>query len=82
MPHLVPRKKWNTETRNVRIDDYVVIADPNSIRGKWETGRVVQVYPGQDGLIRSVLVKTAKGSYSRPISKIAVIYPAEGYEDE
>ena len=62
--------------------DCVVLADPNALRGKWETGRIVQVFPGQDGLVRNVMVKTTKGTYSRPISKIAVIYPVEGYEDE
>jgi hypothetical protein len=28
-----------------------------------------------------VKVRTATGTYSRPISKICVIYPAEGYDD-
>ncbi|XP_028405249.1 uncharacterized protein LOC114527754 [Dendronephthya gigantea] len=82
LPQLTPRKKWNTESRNVRIDDYVVVADTNAVRGKWETGRVIQVLPGQDDFVRNVVVKTSKGTYSRPIHKIAIIYPAEGYEDE
>ena len=50
----------------------LVLADPNALRGKWKTGRTVQVFQGQDGLVRNVMMKAAKGTYSRPISKIAV----------
>lgn len=81
LPFLVPRKKWNRKNRNVRVDDYVVVAEANAVRGKWQTGRVVQVFPGDDGLVRNVEVKTATGLYRRPITKISVVYPVEGFED-
>ena len=42
--------------------------------------RIVDVFPGADGKVRNVKVKTAKGVYSRPVTKIAVIYPSEGYD--
>ena len=77
----MPRKKWNTERRNVRVDDIVMVADPNAVRGKWTIGRVMSVYPGSDGKIRNVKVKTSTSEYQRPITKIVVIYPAEGYEE-
>ena len=77
-PSLVPRKKWQVEKRNVRPDDIVVVSDPNALRGKWSIGRVLEVHPGPDGRVRNVEVKTATGTYSRPITKIAVIHPAEG----
>ena len=82
LPQLTPRRKWNVQSRNVRIDDFVIMSDSNAIRGKWTTGRVIEVFKGNDGFVRNVKVKTATGIYSRPISKICVIYPAEGYEDE
>ena len=77
-PSLVPRKKWQLEKRNVRPDDIVVVSDPNALRGKWSIGRVLEVHPGPDGRVRNVEVKTSTGMYSRPITKIAVIHPAEG----
>ena len=82
LPHLVPRKKWNTSTRNVSVGDYVIIADPNAVRGKWTTGRVTQTFPGEDGLVRNVKVRTASGSYMCPITKLCVIYPVEGFDDQ
>ena len=78
---MVPRKKWDAQRRNVLVDDVVNIADSNAVRGKWYVGRVMQVYPGKDGQVRNVKVKTATGEYRRPITQIVVIYPAEGYED-
>ena len=53
---------------------------PNAIRGKWNVSRIVEVYPGQDGKVRNVRVKTRTGEYQRPITKIAVIQPAEEYD--
>ena len=48
-PPLFPRKKWNAEKRNVQIDDFVIVHTQNAIRGNWNIGRIVNVYPGQDG---------------------------------
>ena len=81
-PSLLPRKQWHAEKRNVRVDDFVIVQASNAIRGTWNVGRVVSVYPGKDGKVRNVKIKTCSGEYERPITKIAVIYPAEGYEDQ
>ena len=43
----------------------------------WPLGRVTEVYPGQDGLVRVVSVKTARGIYRRPVVKVAVLIPSE-----
>ena len=58
-----------------------MVADPNAVHGKWAIGRVMSVYPGSDGKIRNVKVKTPTSEYQRPITKIVIIYPAEGYEE-
>ena len=79
---LVPRKKWRAERRSVRVGDVVTVSDTNPVRGKWCVGRVLEVFPGLDGKVRNVKVKTESEEYQRPITKIAVIYPAEGYDDK
>eukprot|EP00057_Strongylocentrotus_purpuratus_P004826 XP_003729535.1 PREDICTED: uncharacterized protein LOC100892047 [Strongylocentrotus purpuratus] len=81
LPLLTPRRKWNVHRRNVRVDDIVMFADANSVRSKWTIARIIEVFPGDDGKVRNVKVKTMNSEYRRPITKIAVIYPAEGYED-
>ncbi|XP_068742525.1 uncharacterized protein [Montipora capricornis] len=76
-PSLVPRKQWQIERRNVKVNDIVTVADSNAVRGKWCTGRIMEVYPGPDGRVRNVKIKTSTGVYSRPVTKISVICPAE-----
>ena len=63
------------------MNDFVIVSDSNAVRGKWNTGRIVEVFPGNDNLVRNVKVKTTTGTYSRPVSKICVIHPAEDPED-
>ena len=60
----------------------MIVQTPGAVRGNWNVGRVVSVYPGQNGRVRNVKVKTRTGEYESPITKIAVIYPAEGYGDD
>ena len=79
-PLLVPRRRWNVDRRNVCVDDFLMVQDSNALRGKWITGPLIEVYPGQDGKVRNVKVKTPTGEYSRPITKIEVVQPAEGFE--
>ena len=81
-PQLVPRKKWTTETRNVQVDDVVIVAEPNAIRGKWNIGRVQDTFPGDDGKVRGVKVKTPTEVYTRPITEICVLHPAEEHEEK
>ena len=52
----------------------------NKIRGKWTICRVMEVYPVPDGRVRNVKVKKAESKYLSAVTKIAVIYPAEGYD--
>ena len=41
--------------------------------GQWLMGRVVDVHPGKDGLVRVVTVKTANSIFERPIVKLLVL---------
>ena len=77
-PSLVPRKQWQVERRNLQVNDVVLVADSNAVRGKWSLGRITAVFPGPDGRVRNVKVKTSAGEYCRPITKVAVIHPVEG----
>ena len=80
-PLLVPRKKWNSERRNVRVNNVVIMQDGTVVTGKWRVGRVIEVFPEKDDKIRNVKIRTAAGEYARPVLKIAVIHPAEGDEE-
>ncbi|KAL7723220.1 hypothetical protein ACLKA6_015992 [Drosophila palustris] len=44
---------------------------------KEHKARVVETYPGPDGLVRAVKLKTASGEMTRPITKLAVLPSSE-----
>jgi hypothetical protein len=52
LPSLNTRKKWFHPTHNLKEDDVVMLVEPNAKRGEWPLGRVIEVFPGNDGLVR------------------------------
>ncbi|CAH2240951.1 jg9687 [Pararge aegeria aegeria] len=58
---------------NIKIGDVVVIKDDNLPAGKWAMGRVTEVHPGHDGLIRVVTLKTKNGLMKRPVAKLSIL---------
>ena len=74
VPTLTMRKKWQKDIKNVQVGDLVLLTDPNAPRGSWPLARVTEVYPGRDGRVRSVQIKTSGGAvYRRPVIKVAVL---------
>ena len=71
LPHIGSRKKWFLPTKNVRIGDVVVVIDPDAARREWKVGRIEQVYPGNDELVRVVDVKVGGRVLGRPITRIS-----------
>ena len=72
------RQKWNTPHRNISVNDIVLVLDKDLPRNRWSKGRVVEVFPGEDGLVRHVDVKTsAKTILKRPITKLVLLAPAD-----
>ena len=61
LPTLGPRQKWTTDNRNFQKDDEVLIVDKNLPRYRWNIGRVTEVYPGRDGVVRVVDVRDNNG---------------------
>ena len=70
LPDLQIRQKNSVPQANVKVDDLVLLLDDQSPRSKWPLGRIEEVIEGRDGLIRTVRVRTQKGCYARPITKI------------
>ena len=46
------------------------MAEDNMKAAQWPIARVEVVYPGKDGQVRVARIKTSKGSYTRPITKL------------
>ena len=71
---LQQRYKWNNPSSEVKINDLVVITnDSNKNPLKWPLGRVVDIHPGTDGQVRVATVRTATGTYKRPVIKLCPV---------
>jgi hypothetical protein len=79
IPMLQKRQKWHTRKYNIKQDDFVMLVDENSPRNQWITGRIIEVHTGKDGLVRSAIIKTRSGSYTRPVNKIVLLEKADIY---
>ncbi|KRZ98102.1 hypothetical protein T08_16093 [Trichinella sp. T8] len=70
------RQKWYNSGNAPNIGDIVLVGENNVPRRNWKLGKIVQLYPGQDGIVRTVKVQLAGGTVNRPISKLHLIEPA------
>lgn len=68
---LQQRSKWRTREPNTVVGELVLIIDDRLPPSKWLLGRVTEIFPDRHGHVRRVIVKTATGSYDRPIHKLA-----------
>ena len=67
--------KWiKEEVRQLEVNDLVWIVDENVKRAHYKMGRVLEVYHGSDGRVRSALVKTEDGKFKRPVVKLAPMF--------
>ena len=69
LPTQQERGKWMKPRRSLEIGDLALIADENVHRGKWPLGKVVDVFRGKDGYVRSAKVQTSLTVLSRPVTK-------------
>ena len=54
----------------MKVGDIVLIIDPNAHRCDWPLGRIVEVYPSKDDLVRVVKVQSKGKEYLRPIHRL------------
>ena len=55
----------------VETGDLVLLRDEGLVpRLKWPMGRIVEVFKGKDGIVRSVKLKTSRGTIVRPIQRL------------
>ena len=73
--HLGRITKWRRPTRNFRVGDMVILREDSVLPTKWPLGKVIEVYPGKDNLVRVAMVKTHSGIRTRPVTKLALLLP-------
>lgn len=68
LPSLQFRQKWQRDTTDLTTGSTVLVVDSQLPRALWPVGHVTQLYPGSDGRIRVVDVKTKDRTYTQPVA--------------
>jgi len=77
---LQQRNKWRqSKDLQVAVGNMVLLQENESMPLKWSVGRIEDVYLGIDGSVCVATLKTAKGIFKRPISKLCIL-PMESDE--
>ena len=65
-----PRSTWRQERANLSVDNVVLITDDGIPPLQWSLGLVMQLKLCHDSLARVVMVRTSRGEFTRPVSKL------------
>ncbi|XP_076626738.1 uncharacterized protein LOC143344506 [Colletes latitarsis] len=77
---LQSRHKWSQPQPNVQPGDLCLVTSEVTPPTKWPIGRILPTYPGDDGRVRVVLVKTPFSTIKRPVTKLC-LYPKTPVRD-
>ncbi|XP_072395159.1 uncharacterized protein [Diabrotica undecimpunctata] len=74
LSHLQTRSKWRTSSsRQLQIGDMVIIKEDDLPPLKWQMGRVIDVHPGRDNVVRVATVRTSNGQFKLGVNKLCVL---------
>ena len=87
---LQQRQKWEKEKPNLKRGDIVLVKESDTNRNHWPLGKIEEVMPSDDGLVRKVKLRQAntqtdkqskrtneQSLYERPAHKVVLIYRPE-----
>ena len=66
LPTLLPWTKWTNKQQNFALGDLVIVRNKNTPKSHWLLARILAIYPGDDGIIRTVKIQTPSGEFVRP----------------
>ncbi|CAH8868279.1 unnamed protein product [Trichobilharzia szidati] len=69
---LQSRDKWKKTFQNLQVGDVILVSDKTST-GKWPLGVIEGVICSNDGLVRTVEVRTKYGTLTRDIRKLCLL---------
>ena len=66
LPTLSPRTNWTNKQQNFAVGGLVIVRNINTPNSHWPLARIVAIYPGDDGIIWTVKIRTSNGEFVRP----------------
>ena len=67
------RNKWKIQTRSLQVGDMVLVAEDNISPLQWPLARVMKTFLGNDDITLVVQIRTSKGTYKRPATKLHLL---------
>lgn len=67
---LQARGKWTKSGNNIEVGNMVIVKTIDAPPLSWPLGRVIEVYPGTDQIVRVAKVITSQGVFTRPVVKL------------
>ncbi|XP_046406360.1 uncharacterized protein LOC124171263 [Ischnura elegans] len=73
LQHLQQRTKWRDPKENFTVGQLVIVRDDRYPPSMWPLGRITEVHPGPDALVRVVTVKMANTTLQSPIVRLSPV---------
>ena len=70
---LLTRYKWNKSSPNIKEGSLIFITSETAPPTEWLLARVIKIYLGDDGLVRTVTLKTDSSELKRLLSKLVLL---------
>lgn len=69
---LQQKHKWNVDSARSKLGKGTLVLIKNDLLPplKWSLARIVDTHPGSDGVVRVATVRTANGTFKRPLVKL------------
>ena len=69
------RTKWQKPQPNLEAGDVVIYKPKENFACRWPIARVIKTYPGEDGLVRTALIKPPyTEAKKRPVTKLSLVF--------
>ena len=77
LPSIGKRNKWPKTEKNIDVGEIVLVFWPDTPRGSWPIGRIIEAVEGKDGNFRVVLVEVNGKVYRRGLNTISPLKLSE-----
>ena len=71
--------RWKKAERNLQVGDIVGLRESGFSKQRIPMAKVIQVYPGVDGLVRVVKLYTGKEEIKRAVQRLVLLLPVDDF---
>ena len=69
--------QWCRQSKNLEVGNIVLLKENGIVPIQWPLGKIVKVHHGKDTLVHVATLRTCKGIYKQPVSKITLLLSSD-----